>query len=311
MTKQKRLSAMLLALILMLVFALPLSAGAETAASPAPAGAEESQAGAEPDGTAPMETNALPETSGGPEPAELPVESTPAPSASPAPYATMAITAADAMPTPGAEAKAEAIVTSQSGTGMFELPSHESSVLSQLEAGSVLTLVLLGQSWCKVSNGSQEGYAPTSALSFAFGAAQPALAIVVAPNGKLTLRAEMTTKSKALATIRSGRAVLLLARGEKFSLVRHEGEEGYVLSEFLKEVPVNEQLGTYTGVVSLVSTREANVRLRGEPGKNAPVYTSVRSGNGLVVLDIQDGWAQVEYEGYHGYMMAEYLKRFD
>ena len=305
MSGRLKLRAMLLALILMLTCTLPLVSIAEAAASPAPAGEVEAQAGAETEEAAPGEPSGTLET------AETPAETTPGPEASPAPYATLPIIADKDMPKPNLEAKAEAVVTDLDGTGLFELPSHESAVLTQLEAGSLLTLVLLGQSWSKVKSGDQEGYAPTAALSFAFGSVQPALAIVVAPNGKLTLRAEMTTKSKALATISSGRAVLLLARGERFSLIRHEGEEGYVLTEFLKEVPAREQLGTYTGVVSLVSTREANVRLRGEPKKNGPVYTSVRSDNGLVVLDIQDDWAEVEYEGYHGYMMAEYLKRFD
>lgn len=300
--KTRKLCAMLLAL--MMLFALPLHqyAFAEAAQSPAPpeAGEETTAVETVEEATAPDTAPAAEESGAAPEAA-----------ASPAPYATMPITSKDAMPKPGEEVKPEAIVTAPAGAGLFELPSHESSVLAQLDAGSVLSLVLLGQSWSKVSLGSQEGYVPTAALSFAFGSSQPPLAIAVAPNGKLTLRAEMTTKSKALATIRSGRAVLLLAKGETFSLVRHEGREGYVLTGYLKEAPVNQQLGTYTGVVSLVSTREANVRLRGEPKRNAPVYTTVRSGQGVVVLDIQDGWARVEYEGYHGYMMAEYLKKFD
>jgi len=238
-------------------------------------------------------------------------EDSPPPAATAQPFATLPLTDKAQMPTPAQEPSGEVIVIAPEGAGFFELPDHGSAMLEHLEAGAVLQLKLLGQSWSQVTLGEATGYVPTQALSLAFGASQPVLALATAPLGKLTLRAEMSTRSKALATVRPGRAVLMLARGEVFSLVRHEGQEGYLLSAHLVQVPVRDNLGTYTQVVSLVETREANVRLRAEPAKNAAVYTTVPSGQFVVVLDIADGWAQVEYQGYHGYMMADYLKRFD
>ncbi|MGI6234377.1 MAG: SH3 domain-containing protein [Christensenellales bacterium] len=239
-----------------------------------------------------------------------PTVSTPA-EAEPKPYATMPPVKKADIPKPNKDAKAEAIVMKPEGIALFELPAHESPVLAQLDGGSVLTLDILGQTWSKVKTAGHEGYVPTQDLSFAFGGAQTGIGIVTAPGGKLTLRAEMTTKSKALATIRSGRAVVILAKGDTFSLVRHEDKEGYVLTAHLKEVAPSASLGQYTQVISLTKDREANVRMRAEPKRNATEYTKVKSGLSLIVLDITDDWAQVEYEGYHGYMMAEYLKKFD
>lgn len=243
---------------------------------------------------------------------ETPAEDPPAEEqpAQPA-FAELPLTKKEDMPKPDAEAKATGIVILPEGIALFELPAHESAILENLSGASVLTLDILGQTWSKVTFGTETGYVPTYALSFAFGTAQPNLALVTAPGGKLTLRAEMTTKSKALGTIPSGRAVLLLAKGETFSLVRHGDKEGYVLTEFLKEVPAGTALGTYTQVVSITPEREANVRLRAQAKKVAVVYFTVKSGNSLVVLGIEEGWAQVEYEGFHGFMMAEYLKKFD
>jgi SH3-like domain-containing protein len=241
-------------------------------------------------------------------PADGPELTAPA-EAAPPPFVPLAVTSKKDMPKPGTDVKSEAIVTAPEGIAMFELPTHESGILMNLDAGAILTLRVLGQTWSILSLGEEMGYVPTRALSFAYGSVQPNIAIVTAPGGKLTLRAEMTTKSKALATVPSGRAVLLLAKGKTFSLVRHENLEGYVLSEHLKEVPVNIQLGTLTRVVSIVPEREANVRLRAQPNRNAAEYTKVKSGNFVVVLEIQDGWALIEFDGYHGYMMAEYLKQ--
>lgn len=242
-----------------------------------------------------------------PEPdAETP-EETPEPG--PAPFATMPVTDNKDMPKPSAEAKAEAVVMSPEGLKVMDTPSLSGVELAELDAGTILNLLILGQTWSKVQSGDILGYVPSNGLVFGFGTSQPVLAIAVAPNGKLTLRAEMTTKSKAIDTISSGQAVLLLAKGETFSLVRYQDKEGYMLTQHLNEVPVNTETGTYTEVISLDSKRVANVRLRAEPKKTAAVYTSVKSSNFLVVLSVSDGWAEVEYEGFHGYMMEEYLKK--
>lgn len=229
--------------------------------------------------------------------------------ATPAPGATPAPVAMEEMPKPNPDAKAEAAVTEPEGMALFELPTQESSILAQMEAGSVLTLLRLGLSWCRVKSGETEGWVPTYALSFGYGSPQPGLALVSAPRGKLTLRADVTTKSKALGTVPSGRVVLLLAKGEPFSLIRHEGLEGYVLTAHLKEETVRRELGTLTNVISVDPAREANVRLRALPSRKGEVYTTVRSGSQVVVLDVRDGWAQIEVEGFHGYMMEEYLKK--
>lgn len=230
---------------------------------------------------------------------------------SPEPFATMAPLDNKDMPKPGADKLDEATLKNPAGAALFELPSHESAVLLDVPSGATVSLLVLGQSWSKVGYQGQEGYLPTYELAFTDGETQPGIAIATAPNGKLTLRAEMTTKSKALDSMESGRAALLLARGKTFSLVRFEGREGYVLSAYLLEVPVSRNLGLLTPVVSIVADREANVRVRAEASRNAVEYTRVRSGQAVVVLGIEDDWAQVEYEGFHGYMMAEYLKKFD
>lgn len=229
----------------------------------------------------------------------------------PTPAPTLPVTPDKEMPAPAADAKAEAIVTAAEGTAMFELPSHESSILANLNSGAVLTVKILGLGWTKVDNAGQEGYVPTYTLSFGYGSPQPALAVVTAPGGKLTLREKMTTKSKALGSVPSGRALVLLAKGKTFSLVRHEAKEGYVLTAHLEERPAEQNLGTLTQVVAIDGKTTANVRLRAKADRRAPYYTSVKSGNAVVVKDIQNDWASVEYEGYHGFMMGEYLKRFD
>lgn len=229
----------------------------------------------------------------------------------PTPMPTLPVTQDKDMPAPNAQAKAEGIVTLPEGIAMFEMPSTESSILAQLNSGALITVKALGLSWTKVDSAGREGYVPTYALSFAYGSPQPGLAVVTAPGGKLTLRQEMTTKSKALGTVPSGRAVVLLAKGKTFSLVRFEGKEGYVLTAHLAEETADRNLGMLTEVVPAEGRTTANVRLRAEPDRQAPTYTSVKNGRSVVVKETGDGWSAIEFEGYHGYMMSEYLKRWE
>ena len=293
MKTMKRWSALLVALMLLL--SLGLSAHME-------------DAGDQEDSAQVTEEAPAEETPDTPEETEAPEEPETTPATERKPYATMPPVKKEDMPKPNADAKAEAVVLKEGGSSLFELPATESAVLEPLDPGSVLTLVLLGQTWCKVKTPGHEGYVPTQDLGFAFGDVQTGIAVVTAPGGKLTLRSEMSTKSKALNSVPSGRAVLLLAKGDNFSLVRFEGKEGYVLTAHIKEVEPSATLGTYTQVKSLDEKREANVRLRAEPKRNATEYTKVKSGLSLVVLEVKEDWSQVEYEGYHGWMMSDYLK---
>ncbi|MDD4081103.1 MAG: SH3 domain-containing protein [Eubacteriales bacterium] len=238
-------------------------------------------------------------------------DASPTQTLSPTPVPTLPLTDDKDMPAPNAEAKAEGIVTLPEGIALFELPSTESSILMQLDSGALLTVKALGLSWSRVDSAGQEGYVPTYALSFGFGSPQPGLAVVTAPGGKLTLRQEMTTKSKALGTIPSGRAVVFLAKGKTFSLVRFDGREGYVLTAHLSEEAADRNLGMLTEVVPAEGRTTANVRLRAEADRQAATYTTIKSGSNVVVKDTKDGWSAVEFEGFHGYMMAKYLKRWE
>ena len=284
----KKYAALLLSLLLLLTAAFPAFTEEEAAEM------------SDTEGTAivtPVESS--------PEPEAETAEESPETLAAPA---TMPVTPKEDMPKPGTDVKAEAVVVNAEGISMYDVPSLTGAELTRLEPATVVTLLILGQTWCKVQSGELIGYVPSRDLNFGFGTTQPGLALAVAPNGKLTMRAEMTTKSKTIRTVKSGQLVLLLAKGETFSLVRYLDKEGYMLTQHLKEVAVSQETGKYTPVISVDAKREANVRLRAEPKKNAAVYTTVKSGKSLIILEMLDGWARVEYEGFHGYMMSDYLK---
>lgn len=280
---------------------------------PVPAAAEEEAPAADPGEDMPEEeADPAEETAPSGPPAVL--VDTPAPDASPTlappptPAPTLPETPDKEMPAPNAQAKAEAIVTASEGAAIFELPSHESAILAHLDSGAVLTVKILGISWTKVESAGQEGYVPTYMLSFGYGSPQPGLAVVTARGGKLTLREKMTTKSKALGSVPSGRAVVLLAKGKTFSLVRHESKEGYVLTAHLEEKTADQNLGMLVQVTPPEGKSSANVRLRAKADRKSASYTTVKSGKSVVVKDTAEGWAAIEYEGYHGFMMADYLK---
>ncbi len=276
----------------------PTPAPSFTVITPPPADTPEPDATGQPI----PETTPMPADSGMPEATAEPVEVT-----SPAPRMTRSPIPEADMPLPGADGVTVAIVTDLNGAALFEMPSTESAVLTMLNPAQVTNLVILGVTWSQVEADAVTGWVPTYQLGFTFGSPQPAIAVVTAPGGKLTLRAEMSTQSDALGTAYSGHAVLVLAKSEDFSLIRFEGKEGYVLTRYLREEFPGQNLGALVPVISVDPSRDANVRLRAEPSRQAATYTTVPSGSRIVVFEREDGWARVEWEGHSGYMMEDYL----
>lgn len=109
-------------------------------------------------------------------------------------------------------------------------------------------------------------------------------------HGRITMRTEASTKSKAVRKLEKGCIVLVL------------GTEGYVVSKYMDEVePAN-------------SWRIACV----EPGVNAWLRLDSRSGKNWMICRLEpgtpvqfisnpNGWAVVEVAGYRGRMLAHNL----
>lgn len=121
-------------------------------------------------------------------------------------------------------------------------------------------------------------------------------------HGRITMRTEASTKSKAVRKLEKGCIVLVLGTEGDMTHIALPDAEGYVVSKYMDEVEPAK------------SWRIACV----EPGVNAWLRLDSRSGKNWMICRLEpgtpvqfisnpNGWAVVEVAGYRGRMLAHNL----
>lgn len=128
----------------------------------------------------------------------------------------------------------------------------------------------------------------------------------------LNLRQSPNTVSPILAELPAGTELKVLLRSSEWSLVEWEGQNGYLLNQYLEFWGEMEEAeaGSDDTVVADESVLPAEVRAA--QGDKAPVYDvdsddatvlgHLKNGVRLEVLETVDGWSHIRYEGHMGYM---------
>ena len=80
-------------------------------------------------------------------------------------------------------------------------------------------------------------------------------------------------------------------------------------SETEPETEPETQLPTETPTKLYIQvTSRSNLNLRKEPNTNCDVFTSLPTGTKAEILEELSGWYKVSYNGYIGYVSAQYVK---
>lgn len=200
-----------------------------------------------------------------------------------------------------------AVVTAEE-SALMALPIGGAEAVLPLARGDALVVTVLGTSWCEAVCGETAGYVATADIAFDVTAGEPArfAVIDVSPtnqyHGRLTLRAEASTKSKAVRKLARGAIVLLME--EKGDMVRVilPDTEGYVLKKYVDDVaPAEEYRIAYVdpGV-------NAWLRLDSRYAREYMIL-QLAPGTPVQFIDNPNGWARVEAAGYRGRMLAHNL----
>ncbi len=141
-------------------------------------------------------------------------------------------------PAPPATTIDTARVKTTGGTlTLRERESTGAKALAYIPNNTVLNLTSVSPNWCKTSYNGHTGYVLSSFLNFtyAYSSNSPAQsqAQVVTTGGTLSLRVMPSTRSSALKLIQNKTVVDVLEKGSYWSIVRTNGQIGYVLSSYL------------------------------------------------------------------------------
>lgn len=206
---------------------------------------------------------------------------------------------------------ATVVISGGASVNLREGPSKEYSVIGRYYNGRVVTVLLKGTGFWKISVGGQTGYMASDFLSTSGGGGNTpstnGYAVVANPNstGLLNLRQQPTSSAKIIAQYKNGIRFEVVAQGQTWCKVygTASGNTGYMMTKYL----------TLHGLPSIpqktVSNKGSFVNLRSQPSKaTGSVLTRVDSGRTVVVLTPGDEWTQVRYNNITGYMMTYYLK---
>ena len=193
-------------------------------------------------------------------------------------------------------------------SALLALPIADAEAVLPLVQGDALVVTALGTSYCEAAVGEVAGYIATADVAFDVLNGEPTHLMVIdcSPtnqyHGRITMRTEASTKSKAVRKLEKGCIVLVLGTEGDMTHIALPDTEGYVVSKYMDEVEAAN------------SWRIAYV----EPGVNAWLRLDSRSGKNWMICRLEpgtpvqfisnpNGWAVVEVAGYRGRMLANNL----
>ena len=213
-----------------------------------------------------------------------------------------------------------ATVKTNSGIGLNlrEAPSLSGAIISSVKNGTQVTVLQKSGDWCRVSTGSQEGFAATQFLDFGGSASGSAtvkpqsgkVAVVNNPRDTqvLNLRREASLDAKVLSYYRNGAKVTILQAGSTWHKVQTaDGKIGYMMAKYLKVT--DETAPTQFYLATLFNANGGKVvNFRSGPSLSSRILRTLPVGTVVTVVEHGSDWCKVTVDEDTGYISTWFLK---
>jgi len=214
------------------------------------------------------------------------------------------------------------VATQQGSLNMRIQPNAGSRILTTIPKGVRIEVIEKADDWCAVRYDGCKGYVMSAFLSFADNDSPqvpetPELdqqwARVVTASGSLNLRRYPSANAQILKLIPRNTVLSVAERGAQWCLVEYQGHRGYVMTSFLlfetdrSDDEVEDSNDSVLQCTAYVSTQSGMLNLRKLPSLTSIVLTAIPQRAAVVVSDYGEEWCAVQYGGYQGYVMTEYL----
>ena len=136
------------------------------------------------------------------------------------------------------------------------------------------------------------------------------IAYISAPNtGRSQVLRKPNGGSKTMGRLKTGKIVMVMtAPSGKFIGIDYYGKIGYVLTATIAYP--NTKNGVQTGLVCTkdgTTTGKQTINLRMRTSRRSRKIAAIKVGTPVTVYGINKGWAEVDADGWHGYLMEEYI----
>ena len=125
---------------------------------------------------------------------------------------------------------------------------------------------------------------------------------------KVNLRLTEKPKSSIIDKAKVGRIVMVADVGESYSRVIYEGQVGWLPNSVLRFLTPAQTEPLYA-VISYQgqTTGKKQINLRQGPSKSSKTLVKLTVGQTAVALGLENGWYELEVNGWHGYVQEAFL----
>ena len=211
-------------------------------------------------------------------------------------------------PTLDETTKLEAILAADAK--LYQYASTGSTVKATLSKYALVTLLGYDDGWCLISSGSQKGYVPRSSVrlmsEFTLKATESLEGTVTKDS---TVYAYAHTRSASLGSLKKGATVTVLARDDKWALVKKGNNQGYMPLDALNVKTDEFTSPTVKTLTATVIHSGAKVYKRAL--EDADTLATLSLAADVKVTAFNDKWARVNLNGSEGYVLRKYLNNDD
>lgn len=130
--------------------------------------------------------------------------------------------------------------------------------------------------------------------------------VIATEKDPLNMRSEPSENSSVLATIPKGTSVDLYSTSEPdWFYTTYNGKSGFVKSRYISFRSYDDSYIEYS--TAYINTEKDPLNLRESASKDSAVITTIPKGTAVTVIDYDDSWCYIEWNGYKGYASTQFL----
>ena len=181
-------------------------------------------------------------------------------------------------------------------------PSTSASSITKVAKGQQVDAYYYDGTFCRCIYNGMTGYI----LSKYLGSGSSSKGLMVVDNcvSWVSLRSYASTKAPLVTTVPLGSTVSVYGSDGQFYHCGYKGYSGYILKKYLS--PADEDSENLMGKMRIVNC-ENWVSLRTYPSTSSQRETTIPLGATVTAYYFNDTFAEVTYNGYHGYVLRKYL----
>ena len=126
---------------------------------------------------------------------------------------------------------------------------------------------------------------------------------VVNVTSLLRVRAEASTSSSVLGTMRNGTTFDIVSKSGNWYEIKFKGKNGFIYGDYVKEITSPSVVSTTGKVVNVTS----NLRVRSGASTSSTVLGTLYSGNSVNIIGESRSWYKISYNSSTAYVHKDYI----